>query len=343
MAAASELVDDFRQAMLEVWQRDGKTAWPIELNTVSHLFIEDFDKALLEDIDALRQQGLTHSELARLFVIPQRVIRLVMPFVQGLGAMGLSRDERREQVHFLLSLVDELKHGNASNRDGPNLVLSPQDSARVIEASRLSACDEQSSRLVHRLCGVLWAYSETLFFKTHGLVREFHGPYQRPGEDRQHLVRDFICLNPGEVWEESSELRYSTARVVAAYDRLDMSVDIYNHVSIQNDRNYVECLHSYCVECDGRLLAPPEIEQLLRELSEVMGAIHRRVDAMSWQQRAEKYAEIFWFSKKNLRDRLQLDWALPEAVRGKIRSGELKSNRGNLGEKELKVLLRLSF
>jgi hypothetical protein len=343
MAATSNLVDDFKEAILEVWQRDGKTTWPIDLNSVSHLFIGDFDKELLEDIQALQQQGLTSTEICRLFVIPQRIIRLIIPFVQGMGALGLSRDQRTGHVHYLLSLVEELKYGDPSNRDGRNIVLSPQQTSPVIDKSRLSPADAQSSRLVQLLCGVLWAFAETLFFKTHGFVREFHGPYLRPGEDRQYLVRDFICLKPVEVWEECGKLRYSNARVVTAYDQLDLTVDIYNHVSIQKEKSFIKSLHSYYVECDGKLLSPREIEQLYRELSEVLGAVNKRVEAMGWKMRTEKYAEIFWYSKKRLKDRLAEDWSLPDKIRRKIHNGELKSRQGEMSKKELKVLLRLSF
>jgi len=343
MAATSKLVDDFKEAILEVWQRDGKTTWPIDLNSVSHLFIGDFDKELLEDIQALQKQGLTVNEICRLFVIPQRIVRLIMPFVQGMGALGLSRDKRAEYVHYLLSLADELKYGDPSNRDGRNIVLSPEESRVVIDKSRLSPADDQGSRLVHLLCGVLWAYSETLFFKTHGFVREFHGPYLRPGGDKQHLVRDFICLKPVEVWDECSKLRYSMARVVTAYDQLDLSVDIYNHISIPKEKSFVKSLHSFYVECDGKLLSPGEIEQFYRELSEVLGAVNKRVEDMNWEMRTEKYAEIFWYSKKNLKDRLTENWSLPDRIRKKIRTGELKSRQGEMTEKELKVLLRLSF
>ena len=37
MAPVSDLTDDFKDAILEVWQRDGKTTWPIDLNSVTHL------------------------------------------------------------------------------------------------------------------------------------------------------------------------------------------------------------------------------------------------------------------------------------------------------------------
>ena len=344
MAAKNKLVDDFKESVLEVWQRDGKTTWPIDLNAISHLFIGDFDKALLENIEALQKQGLTNREISRLFEIPQRIIRLTMPFVQGMGMLGLSRGERTEHVHYLLSLVDELKYGGPNNRDGRNIVLSPEESTEVFGKARQSLSDTQSSRLLHMLCGVLWAYAETLFFKTHGFFREFHGPYLLCGENnRQYLVRDFICLKPLALWQECEPLRYSRARIVTAYDQLDMEIDIYNHVSIPTGKSFVKSLHSYYVECDGKLLNPAEIEQLYQELSEVMALINKRVEVMSWEVRAEKYAEIFWYSKKNLSDRLGQDWAVPNSVRRKIRDGELKAEHRKMGMDELKVLLRLSF
>ena len=53
---------------------------------------------------------------------------------------------------------------------------------------------------------------------------------------------------------------------------------------------------------------------------------------MSWEMRTEKYAEIFWYSKKNLKDRLGEGWSLPDRIRRKIRNGELKSRHGEMGE-----------
>jgi hypothetical protein len=74
-----------------------------------------------------------------------------------------------------------------------------------------------------------------------------------------------------------------------------------------------------------------------------MGGVSKRVEGMSWRKRAEKYAELFWYSKKNLRDRLGEDWEVPDRVRGKIREGELKSSHRQLSESQLEFLLRLSF
>lgn len=338
-----KLVDDFRQAMLEVWQRDGKTTWPIDLNSVAHLFVGDFDQELLADIEALQRQGLGKREIARLFVIPQRVIRLIMPFVQGMSALGTAREQRAEQVRFLLSLADEIKYGDPSNRDGRNLVLSPQQADEMADARGLACADNATARLVHVLCGVLWAYSETLFFKTHGLVREFHGPYPGRDADRKFLVRDFVCLQSVEIWPESEALDCSSVRVICEYRGLDMSIDIYNHVSIPEGEKFVDSLCGYRVECDAEPLGPPQIELLCRELSVVMGEVSKRVEAMDWAERAEKYAEIFWYSKKNLRDRLGQDWRLPDATRRKIHGGNPKTRRGEMSEKELRMLLKLSF
>ena len=141
----------------------------------------------------------------------------------------------------------------------------------------------------------------------------------------------------------SMHKRSNSKKTDSAYEQLDLSVDIYNHVSIPEGKNFVNSLHSWYVECDGKLLAPSDIEQLYRDLSEVMVGISKRVEAMSWPMRTEKYAEIFWYSKKNLRDRLGKDWEVPDRVRTKIREGELKSSHRPMSESQLKILLRLSF
>ncbi len=337
------LVEDFKTSILEISERDGKTTWPIDLNSISHLFIGEFDKELLQDIEKMEYKGHAKYNIGQAFVTPQRIIRLLIPFVQGLSTLGLSRELRREKVEYLLSLVHELKHGDPSNRDGKNIVLSPDELNNIIGPSWLSESDKQSSLLVHKLCGILWAYVETLFFKTHGLVREFHGPYTLPGYDGNFLFRDFVCLKPTELWEESSALPFSRARIVAAYDQLDMSVDIYNHVSIPEGRTFIESLKSYYVECDGKILEPSEIDSLCKDLSTVMRSIHKKVESLEWQKRAEKYADIFWYSKKQLRDILEEDWAVPEAVRQQIQHGEISTKQKQISQRELQIMMKLSF
>ena len=146
-----------------------------------------------------------------------------------------------------------------------------------------------------------------------------------------------------ELWEECEGLGCSKIRIVAAYHRLDMSVDIYDHVTIPEGASFVDSLQACYVECDGRILGPEDTERLCRDLSAIMTAVCLRVEAMSWQMRAEKYAEIFWFSKKPLRDRLGEDWQLPAAVSNRIREGEPKTACRPMRDDALRVLLRLSF
>jgi hypothetical protein len=242
-------------------------------------------------------------------------------------------------------MVKHLKYGDLFNRDGKNLVLSPGGFERRVEADKMIPADRKSSMMVHKLCGILWTYAETLCFKAHGLIREFHGPYRFPGqqENEEILIRDFNCLNPVPLWEECKAVQYGNIRVVTAYEGLDMTIDIYNNVSIKDTGSYIGGLRSYYVEAEGKALSLEEINRLCEELSAVMIAVAARVETLDWKQLAEKYAEIFWFSKKELRDKLRQDWRLPRRVKERIQNGKISTRLQGLSQKDLKRLLRVAF
>jgi hypothetical protein len=195
----------------------------------------------------------------------------------------------------------------------------------------------------------LWNYAETICFKTHGLIREFHGPYTwgnrsgPKGRGEEILVRDFICLNPAELWEECRQVPFHGVRVAAAYEGLDMTVDIYNNVTIREGGRYIDGLRSYYVEGDGKILSLRDMHRLCDRLSGVMISITSAIEKYDWRKLAEKYAEIFWFAKKELRDELGLDWTMPGEIKERIRRGELNTRLQNLGQGALQRMLRIAF
>jgi len=341
------MIDGFKEAVFNIWLRDGQNTWPIDINSIAHLFMNVFADELLSDINGLKEKGLSDRRIAALFRTSARIIRLIMPVVLGMKGPGLRIpiEKQREHVLCLLSLVKHLKHGDMFNRDGKNAVFSPEAFERTIDASKMIPADRKNSMIVHKLCGILWTYAETVCFKVHGLIREFHGPYAFPGnkDNEEILIRDFNCLNPVELWDECKNVPYKSIRVVTAYQGLDMTIDIYNNVSIKEGAGYIGGLRSYYVEADGKALGPEEIDRLCTTLSDVMISVAAHVETLDWKQLAEKYAAIFWFSKKELRDELQSDWHLPPPVKKQIQNGEISTRLQDLSPQALQRMLRIAF
>ena len=338
MENQGELIEHFKQAIGEVWIKDSQSTWPIDLNAVSHLFTDIFVTELLENIRRLKSNGLVDQAIASGFKTSARIIRLIMPCVLGMKACGMSTETIREKVHYFLSLAKHLKYGDLSNRDGKNIVLAPgtlEDKGNMITA------DKSSSLAVHKLCAILWNYAECLFFRTHGFIREFHGPYYFPGKKEEILIRDFIDLKPLELWKSSHPVGYQHIRIVAAYQDLGISIDIYNNVSINASSTYVNSLKSYYIEADGKILNLEELDRLYKFLSDVMLNITGEVETLEWRQLAKKYAEIFWYSKKELKN--DRDWRPPVAVQERIEKGDLNTRLRNLSPQALQRMLRISF
>lgn len=343
--AADEMIEEFKKAVADIWARDGQNSWPIEINAIVHLFMDLFAAELLVDMDKLAAEGYSRQQVAETFRTSARIVRLIMPIVQGMKALDIPIDKQRERVVELLSLVETLKHGDLFNRDGKNIVLSPEAFEKDVSRQKMSPVDTESSLAVHRLCALLWNYAECVCFKTHGLIREFHGPYGFPGDTAEILIRDFICMKAAPLWDECRQVPYESVRVAAAYSGLEMRVDIYNNVAIKEGSRYLQGLDAYFVEADGRLLDRTEIEALCSRLSQAMISITARVEAMDWRRLAEKYAEIFWFAKRELcaKARGGQDWLPPAAVKERIRQGTLNTRLQNVSPAVLQRMLRIAF
>jgi len=338
MENQNELIEHFKQAIGEIWIKDGQSTWPIDLNSVAHLFMGIFVTELLEDIRRLKSKGQDDPAIAARFKTPARILRLIMPCVPGMKTCGMPPGTIRENVLYILSLAKHLKYGDLTNRGGKNIVLAPgtwEDRITMVTA------DKSSSLAVHKLCAILWNYAECLFFRAHGFAREFHGPYHFPDKKEEILVRDFIELKPLELWKSSHPVEYETIRIVTSYRDVGMSIDIYDNVTINADTTYVNSLESYYIEADGKMLNLEEVNRLCTVLSGVMLNISSEVEMLAWRRLAKRYAEIFWYSKKELKD--GGDWHPPGTVDERIEKGELNTRLQALTPQALQRMLRISF
>lgn len=343
MDEPQQIINDFKEAVFNIWLRDGQNTWPIDINSIVHLFMDLFVEELLGDMESLRKKGYSSQDIASLFKSSARIIRLVMPCVLGMKSMKMPIEKQRRNILNWLSLVKLLKYGDLFNRDGKNTVLSPMAFKSSITHSKMLAADKKNSFLLHKLCAILWNYAEAVCFKTHGLVREFHGSYRFDKKNQEILVRDFICLRPVQLWQECRIIPYDSIRVVSVYENLGMTIDIYNNVTIKEGGRFIDNLKFFFVEADGKVLNLDEIDELGKLLYRIIISITSLVDSLDWRKKTEKYAEIFWFAKKELRDELRLDWSPAAAVKERIKAGEPSSRFSNISTSALSRMLRIAF
>ena len=339
----AELLSDFKSAIAAVWANDGKNSWPVEINAVTHLFIEPFTRELLDDLGELRSTGSPELEIASKLETASRIVRLILPMVPGMKALGFEIDRQRSQIVDLLELASRLKHGDVLNRDGRNLVLGPEGVERIMIPGSLRAASSADSASIHRLCGVLWAYGEALRLKAHGLCRQFHGPYSHPEIEGEVLVRDYFELRPVDLWKSTAAARVRSIRVVGVYRDLGLSVDIYDNPAISTGGTYRQALTHYALEADGEPLDSAEAAALAIELSDVLLAVTEEIDRVDWRRAAAKYAEIFWASKRRLRAALDRDPGVPSHVLERIAAGELNEASQRMSARDTQRLLRIAF
>lgn len=343
MPLTTAALEQFKAAVAQVWLQDGENTWPIDLNSVAHLFLDRYWLELSRHIDTLRSKGQSDLEIAGYLDTAARVIRLSMPCVLGMKRAGLAPAQQQAGLLELLNLAAALKHGDLFNRDGVNRVWSPNQCRDYLDADKFQPADPQASRLLHRLCATLWNYAEAVYFKVHGVVRDFHGPYEAPGMAGDVLVRDFAALDAGGLWDGCEAIPYSHVRVAAVYRPTGMRIDFYGNVAIAETASYVSSLSHWFVEGDGRLLDQEEIRRLCQRLAGGIIAVTSRVEEMDWRQLALKYADIFWHAKRELAIAAGHETRVPPEVIQRIRGGQQDARISSLGRDAMLRLLRVSL
>jgi len=259
---------------------------------------------------------------------------------------GYSLARQQEEVLRLLAMVKSLKHGSEFNEDGRNVIYSPAEVHSVI-LRHLGAdqCSREDSVRVHKLCGLLWAYTETIFFRAHDVTKEIHGPYMPPSEEGTLVVKEYLNLNPREMWPDSYLLEEGEIRVFLYYDaQHKVEIDALNHLYTCSKTSAAEKLKRFYVEVDGRHASVDEICGLTERLGEMVTKNTKFIDALPWHQKVEKYADIFWFRKAPLRQARGADWHVPATVYEDVRSGSpnpLRTRR--LSKEEVRRLARLTI
>jgi hypothetical protein len=286
--------------------------WPIRSGRIGPFVLDEFSRQLSESVDGLRQKGLSLGEIGKLFGSPSRLWRLSHHYLNGMRLNQFSLAEQRRRMIELLDMIKALKSGSEFTENGKNLILSPEAVDELLDLDFSVPQSRSESALVHKLCGTLWAYVETLYFVAHEISMELHGPYN-VHDGSTLIVRDYFNLSAKELWPETKDISHRSVRVFALYEGVQIEFDVYNNpYTVSGD--LVNGLRSFRIEADGAPFDISSIMTLCDELTLIISSIAGKIEDWTLKQIALKYADIFWYRIKPLSDCLEADWRPPSFV-----------------------------
>ena len=332
----NDIINQFKKSIWNLWAQDGENTWPIDLNSIIHLFIAEYCIEFDNDLRELEKTGVGDTEISKKLKTFGRIIRLTVPMIIGMKRMKLTIEDQHERIIRMLSLAEHLKHDDFFNDKGGNIILSGTQFHKLTE-NGMKTATASDSVMIHTLSSILYAFAEMLYFKTHGFVREFHGPYKQTG--KEYLVRDYYDLNESVLWEELKDFKINNIRIVTAYSPLNLKVDIFSNLYIDKNSSYIPNLLEYKILVNGNQIEISDIRGLIGEIQSIMIRLGKKIELMDWKGLAKKYAEIFWFAKHNLLNSAMV----PEKVIKQIQNGSKNDALSGISPEKLYMMLKVSL
>ncbi len=320
-------LDYYKKSLQSAWGYNDYNDWPIKVNSIMHLFLTEFAAEFLEDIREAKEKKKTTSDIAKAFGNPARFYRIIDPVIFGMKRLKINIADQRKIVLELLDIVKNMKYGSEFNEDGINLILSPDRITAVLQRNPLKPADQSTASLIQRFCGIAWAYTESIFFRAHEVTKEVHGPYLLNCTNEKLIVREYLHLNPTEIWKDIAEVPYENIVIYTKYkNSLDVTIDSYNHLFLHGG-NYVSDLLEYGIEIDGVVADVDELMKIVPAMQKTIQGIHEWVGKADWHTRAKRYADIYWYRKSPLRKLIGKDWRVPPEIYEKIQNGSADPKR----------------
>jgi hypothetical protein len=319
----------YKKSLQSAWGYNDYNDWPIKVNSVLHLFLPVFTTEFLNDLNEAESQKMPISNIIQAFENASRLYRLINPLIFGMKRLRMNIAEQRRIVLYLLDIIKQMKHGSEFNEDGVNAIISPEQVAHMAETIPFQKVDRQTAIILQRFCGIMWAYTEANFFRAHEITKEIHGPYPFGDGGEKYLIREYLHLQPTEIWSDIPFIPYQKIVIYAKYrGNLNVTIDSYNHLFLHQG-NYVEDLLEYAIEADGKTLGVEQLMKTVPAMQRTIQAIHDWVNHHDWYAKVNRYADIYWFRKSPLNLLLGKDWRVSRAVRDSIMNGEPDPKRLN--------------
>lgn len=331
----------YKESLKSAWGYNDYNDWPIKFNSIMHLFLEEFAQEILDDIDEINEKQISSSKVAEAFTNPARIYRLINPLLYGMKKLRYPISEQRRLACYFLDLVQVLKDGSPFNEEGRNIILGPIKVSQIVEQIEMQPSIQEEARRLQQFCGIMWAYTESTFFRAHDVTKEIHGPYILNNGD-QLLIRRYLNLRPTDMIKEIRLLDCDEITIYTRYNpALRLTIDSYNHLFLQAG-NYISDLSSYAIVCDGERVSIDVLCGKIAQMCETIRQIHQWVSDSDWRMLTLRYAEIYWYRKRPLKILLNKDEYIPQSVRDKIRSGMPDERRkSNLNEEQIDRLIQM--
>lgn len=332
----------YKESLKSAWGYNDYNDWPIKVNAITHLFLKEFAAQCMEDIKEIKGNKTLEGKLLRQFGNPARLYRLIDPVIFGMKRLGIRLEDQREMVIYMLDLVKNMKYGSEFNEDGKNIILSPSYVPEFIHRMKLKKAEKKDAIILQKFCGIMWSYTESIFFRAHEVTKEIHGPYELK-DGRQLLVREYLNLKPVEIWHGNVPfLDADNIKIYSVYDsRLSIKIDSYNHLFL-NSGDYVSNLKEYSILVDSKPADLDCIMHFMMDIPQTINASHSWVEQTDWFDHANKYMDIYWFRKRPFRMVLNKNPAVDSALRKNIEQGDFDPRRiDNLSEKTIGRLIQV--
>lgn len=332
----------YKESLRSAWGYNDYNDWPIKVNSIMHLFLKEFALECLEDIEEIERRGIELKEVTALFNNPARLYRLIDPIIFGMKRSGIPLETQRNIVCKLLDMITLMKSGDEFNEEGKNIIMNQEELVSYLTNIDFSLVSQNDAVVIQKFCGMMWAYTESIFFRAHEVTKEIHGPYELE-DGRQMIIREYLNLQPDFLWGDMVPfLKYKNITVTAVYDKeLKVRLDSYNHLFLERG-NYITSLISCNILGDGKTIDTSELSELLVTAERAIGTIHEWTSVQNWRVLANKYADIYWYRKSPFRQVLKKDITVPECVRAKIENGEPDPRRvNNLTDEAIERLINI--
>lgn len=311
----------YKNSLKKAWGYNDYNDWPIKFNSIMHLFLTEFSKEFINDLE----DGLAHfsrKKIAAQFNNPARIYRIIHSIIYGMKKQNYSIEQQRNVTNILLEMTADLKFGSAFNEDGHNII---EKDLNKINEYHYHKSNNQDAKKLHRFFGLMWAYTESIFFRAHDVTKEFHGLYS--DSKSKIMVREYYNLRPKELWGDIQFIDYSNLKIVAYYTNdLDITLDAYNHIYFHKG-NYIDNMIKYYIEADNKEITLDGLIGQIENIEACIDTIHSWVSKSSPKMIVNRYADIYWFRKKPLADLLHKDWRVPCGVRKNIEKGDVDQRR----------------
>jgi len=285
-----KLLSDFATGVsVATFYTDG-VKWPFKSGGCIKPVLKEYGEFFVNLFDKI-------DDIAPLFNNSQQLMRCSHHYVNGMKAMGLSREEIAPRLVKLAKAIIKMQGGNGFIEYGDFRV---RENVNVSDSSR--------SQAMLRLATALWAYSETLYFVHRQTACEYHGTYDLP-DGNFAVCRDFCNLEPSDLWEDFDfgEVPDKISIYTAHSRDLKIEFDNYNNLYVRAG-SMSKSLQYGEVIADGKIISDSKIADLLMLISKKLTEFHTIIDQMGDVAVKHKYIDIFWYRCKPMADFLGVDW-----------------------------------